>query len=206
MGASAYVANKPLALRPKTQLHESFGFDFAEDTGANQVEQLRGEYAYKNWVDQKVENSFLNRQYDVVRRLRETQLLGKTAENGILSKLEANGVDLVTIEKLLPLAEKLNLPLVVANAQQPLINGVAPLLIEPAPFLLPVIAGALEVGPPAFYAASAGAAAIDALLVAYNVEIPFVGLSAGFYLGLLLVPVSVITGGLGFYLQSLQKD
>jgi hypothetical protein len=41
--------------------------------------------------------------------VRELNLLKVTADSGLLSKLEANGVDLVTLEKLLPLAEELGL-------------------------------------------------------------------------------------------------
>jgi hypothetical protein len=39
--------------------------------------------------------------------------------------LEANGVDLITIEKLLPIAEELGLLSVAANNQQLLVNLVA---------------------------------------------------------------------------------
>ena len=141
-------------------------------------------------------------QYNVIRRIRETNLLGKTAETGILSKLENNGVDLETLESLLPLAEKLGALSLVANNQQLLLNGVAPLLVEPAPFLLPLIAGALEVGPAAFFALSAGLLGLEGVLVTQGVEIPFVGLSAGFYLGLLLVPLAGISAAAGAALNA----
>ena len=132
-------------------------------------------------------------------------LLKTTADAGILSKLEANGLDLVTLEKLLPVIEETGALSLVGNNQQLLINGIAPLLVEPAPLLLPIIAGALEKGPSAFYAASAVAFGLDAYLFATGAEIPFVGLSAGFYLGLLLVPLGVATGGAGVGLASLNK-
>jgi hypothetical protein len=144
-------------------------------------------------------------QYNVIRRVRELNLLGATVDAGVLSSLEANGVDLVTIEKLLPLAEDLGLLSAAANNQQLLLNLVAFLLVEGAPFLLPVVAGALKVGPPAFYAASAAFLGLDAYFVLNDVEIPFVGLSAGFYLGLLLVPLGVLTGVVGNTLAGLKK-
>jgi hypothetical protein len=43
-------------------LKESFGFDFAEDQAKNTPSVILGEANYKQWVGEKVENSFLNRQ------------------------------------------------------------------------------------------------------------------------------------------------
>lgn len=114
-------------------------------------------------------------------------------------------MDLATLEKLLPVAEDLGLLSLAANNQQLLLNGVAPLLVEGAPLLLPLVAGALEIGPPAFFLAAATAAGLDVFLYSNNVEIPFVGLSAGFYLGLLLVPLSVVFAGLGVALAGTKK-
>ena len=93
----------------------------------------------------------------------------------------------------------------VGSNQQLLINGVAPLVVEGAPLLLPVVAGALEVGPPAFYLGAAVAAGAEFGLIANNVEVPFVGLPAGAVAGLLLVPLTVVSGGLGVALSSLKK-
>ena len=112
---------------------------------------------------------------------------------------------MATVEKLLPLAEELGLLSLAANNQQLLVNLVAPLLVEGAPLLLPVLASALEVGPAAFYAGAAGFIGLDAFLLANNVEIPFVGLSAGFYLGLLLVPLAAASAAAGTALGSLKK-
>jgi len=200
---SAFVA--PAATQSQTKLFEGFGFDFAENTYENQPDFLKGEGEYKTFVGKTQENSFLNRQYNVIRRVREMNLLKTTADTGILSKLEANGLDLVTLEKLLPVIEETGALSLVGNNQQLLINGVAPLLVEPANLLLPVIAGALEKGPSAFYAASVVAFGLDAYLYASGSTLPFVGLSSGFYIGLLLVPLGVATGGAGVALASLSK-
>jgi hypothetical protein len=132
-------------------------------------------------------------------------LLKTTVDAGILSKLEANGLDLVTIEKLLPAIESTGALSIAGNNQQLLLNLVAPLLVEPAPLLLPVIAGALEKGPAAFYGAAAVCFGLDAYLFATNAEVPFVGLSAGVSLGLLLIPLGVVAGGAGVALASLKK-
>merc|ERR1712003_238158 len=127
----------------------------------------------------------LNRKYNVIQRVRELDLLQKTIDSGILTKLEDNGLDLATVEQLLPIADKLGLLGLAANNQQLLVNGVAPLLVEGAPFILPVLAIALEIGPIAFFGAASVFAGVDYLLVANEVQIPFVGLSAGFFLGLI---------------------
>jgi hypothetical protein len=144
-------------------------------------------------------------QYNVIRRVRELNLLQATVDAGLLSKLEKNGLDLATVEELLPLAEKFGLLSLVANNQQLFVNLVAPLLVEGAPFLLGPLAGALEVGPSAFYLGAAGIGGIEYFLISQNVELPFVGLSAGFYLGLLLVPLAVASAGAGVALGSLKK-
>ena len=148
---------------------------------------------------------FSSTQYNAVRRVRELNLLKATADNGILSKLEAQGVDLETIEKLLPVAEQAGLLSLAANNQQLIVNLIAPLLVEGAPLLLPVVAGALGVGPPAFYLAAAAFGGTEALLVANDVEVPLVGLPAGVVLGLLLVPLTVASAGAGYALSLAKK-
>jgi hypothetical protein len=132
-------------------------------------------------------------------------LIKITAESNILSKLEKNGVDLETIESLLPALEKFGALSFVANNQQLLINLVAPLLVEPAPYLIPVIAGALDVGPPAFFGLAGALAGTEYLLFANEVQVPFIGLPAGYVLGLLLVPLTVVSAGAGLALGSAKK-
>lgn len=191
--------------RAPSKLNENFGFSFAEDQAENTPDIILGEANYKQWVGENIDNSFLNRQYDVIRRTRELDLLGLTAEYGILSKLEKNGLDLATLESLLPAIEDLGVLSTVGSNQQILINGLAPLVVEGAPLLLPIVAGALEVGPPAFFLAALALGGAEVGLVTNNVEIPFVGLPAGVLLGALLVPLSVGIGGVGVALASLKK-
>lgn len=57
--ASAFAP--PSSVRPSTQLRESFGFDFAEDSYANQVAELGGEQEYKQFVNRLKEDNMLNR-------------------------------------------------------------------------------------------------------------------------------------------------
>lgn len=191
--------------RTSTRVYENFGFDFAEDQSENTPDIILGEANYKQWVSTVNDNSFLNRQYNVIGRVRELGLIEKTAELGVLSKLENLGLDLEAVEKLLPEAEKAGILSLVGNNQQLLINGVAPIVVEGAPILLPLVAGALGVGPGAFYLASAALLGTDAFLIVNDVEIPFVGLPAGVALGLLLVPLAAVSGGVGLFFASLQK-
>jgi Protein of unknown function (DUF1118) len=144
-------------------------------------------------------------QYNVVGRVREMNLLKTTVDAGILSKLEANGIDLVTIEKILPVVEDLGLLTLAGSNQQLLVNLAAPLLIEPAPLLIPLVAKMLEAGPSAFFGAAAATAALEGFLVVNDVEVPFVGLSAGVFAGLLLVPLTVVLGAAGAALAGAKK-
>lgn len=188
-----------------TQLYEDFGLGLGEQTYENQPDLLKGEQEYKQYVNRINEDNMLNKKYNVIGRVRELEILQATIDNGVLSKLEKNGLDLKTVEKLLPLLEQYGLLSLVGNNQQLLVNGVAPLLVEGAPFLLPVVAAALEIGPTAFFGAAAVLAGADYALFANGVQIPFVGLSAGFYLGLLLLPLSAVLAGAGVALGSLKK-
>jgi len=188
-----------------TRLNENFGFDFAEDSVENTPVQILGEANYKNFMNEVDPKNFLNRQYNVIGRVRELGILEQTAELGVLSALEKNGLTLQKAEELLPLIEELGLLGIVANNQQLLINGIAPLAIEGAPIILPLLAGAIETGPAAFFLASAGLVGLDTFLFQSGAEIPFVGLSAGLFLGLILVPLAGVSAGVGIALGSLKK-
>eukprot|EP00956_Cyclotella_meneghiniana_P008274 scaffold11031_cov75-Cyclotella_meneghiniana.AAC.3 len=203
--ATAFSVNNGVASRPSTKLYENFGFDFAEDQVANTPIDILGEANYKTFVNKVDPGNMLNRQYPVLTRVRELGLLEKTAELGILSKLENLGLTLEKAEELLPALEEAGILSLVANNQQLLINGVAPIAIEGAPILLPLVAGALEVGPAAFYLAAASFAGLDYYLFASGAEVPFLGLSAGGVAGLLLIPLSVVMAVVGAALGSLKE-
>merc|ERR1712157_363859 len=182
MTASVVVAFTPAVSRVQktwatTQLFEDFGLGLGEPTYENQPDLLKGEQEYKQYVNRINEKNMLNRKYNVIQRVRELDLLQKTIDAGILTKLEDNGLDLATLESLLPLADKLGLLSLAGNNQQLLVNGVAPLLVEGAPFILPALALALEIGPIALFAGAAALAGTDFFLVSNGIEILFVGLS-----------------------------
>ena len=81
--------------------------------------------------------------YDIIERIRELKLLSLTVDSGLLQALEAKGVTLSQLEKLLPVVDNLGLlPLVAKNKD--LLLGLAPLLIEPAPLLLPLVVSVLK--------------------------------------------------------------
>ena len=137
--------------------------------------------------------------------MRELNLLKATADAGVLSKLEKQGLDLEALEKLLPVAEELGLLSLAGSNQQLLVNLAAPLLIEPAPFLIPAVAKAIEIGPSAFFALAAACGGLELFFVADGTEVPLVGLSAALVGGLLLVPLTLVGGAAGVALGSLKK-
>jgi hypothetical protein len=112
---------------------------------------------------------------------------------------------LATLEKLLPVAEDLGLLSLAANNQQLLVNGVAPLLVEGAPFLLPVLASALEAGPNAFFLAATAAGGLEYFFISNDVTIPLIGLPAALVAGVLLVPLTAASALAGTALGSLKK-
>ena len=63
--ATAFSVNSGVVTssRPTTtKLHESFGFDFAEDQVENTPQEILGEANYKKWVNGVDPDNFLNRQ------------------------------------------------------------------------------------------------------------------------------------------------
>ena len=63
--ATAFSVNSGVttSTRPTTtKLHESFGFDFAEDQVENTPLEILGEANYKKWLNGVDPNNFLNRQ------------------------------------------------------------------------------------------------------------------------------------------------
>ena len=57
--ASAFAPQT--SVRPSTHLYENFGLGIGEDSYENQVDLLRGEANYKQWVNRINENNMLNR-------------------------------------------------------------------------------------------------------------------------------------------------
>jgi hypothetical protein len=58
---AAFAPLSPTRTSTTTQLHESFGLNFAEDTYKNQPDLLKGEAEYKQFINKYAENNMLNR-------------------------------------------------------------------------------------------------------------------------------------------------
>jgi hypothetical protein len=143
---------KPMAAKLRAApLYENFGLNIGEDPIENTPRSLLGEENYRNFVAEYDPNALLNggKQYNIVERIRELKLLKVTAESGLLEALEKKGLTLSGVEKLLPIIDDFGLlPLISKNKE--LILSVAPLLIEPAPALLPLLASVLRTPPSTF--------------------------------------------------------
>lgn len=147
---------------------ETFNFLPGEDPVANTDPQILGEVNYKNFVEKKggVDSPLLTRGYPVLERVQELKLLSKTADSGLLSSLEAQGLTLSKLEKVLPLAEELGLLELAAKNSDFLINGVAPLAVEPAPALLPLLSNVVGVPGGTFKGVAALAILAEGALIA----------------------------------------
>ena len=190
---AGFVTNKsPYRLQP---VHENFFLDIAEDPAVNTPQQIFGEVAYKNFVAKNNPNGLLARQYNIVERVRELKLLKLTAESGLLETLESKGLSLSKLEKLLPLADDLGvLPLVSKNKD--LLLSIAPLIIEPAPALIPVVVSLLKTGPGLFLGSGIALSALGA----YELSDPLLGvplLLTGFPLAVVGVVLNAAIGFLG---------
>ena len=76
-------------------------------------------------------------------------MLKITAKSGLLEALEKKGLTLSKVEKLLPLADDLGaLSLLLKNKE--LLLSAAPLIIEPAPALIPIAVNVLNTPPSTF--------------------------------------------------------
>lgn len=153
--AMALVTNKvkPYRLQP---VHENFFLDVAEDPIENTPQLLLGEARLKNFVATYDKNALVNggglgkTQYNIIERVRALKLLKVTAESGLIEVLEEKGLSLSKIEALLPLADNLGL-LSLLNSNKDLVLSAAPLLIEPAPAILPLLVGYLRSSPTTFF-------------------------------------------------------
>ena len=67
------------------------------------------------------------------------------------------------------------------------------------------MAGALDIGLAKIFGAAAGFAGLDAYLLISDAHIHFVRLSAGVFLGLILVPLSTVMAGAGVAVGSLKN-
>jgi hypothetical protein len=189
---NAFVQSPVAAKLRAAPLNENFGLSIGEDPIENTPRSLLGEANYRNFVAEYDPNALLNggKQYNIVERIRELKLLKLTAESGLLEALEKKGLTLSGVEKLLPIIDDFGLlPLVSKNKE--LLLAVAPLLIEPAPALLPLLASILRTPPSTFLYSGL------ALIAAGGYEVTDNALLLGAPLVLLGLPLTVLGGVLG---------
>lgn len=180
-------------------MNENFGLGIGEDTRENTPDLLLGEVNYKTFVASYKPNALIvNGKYDIIQSIRDSRLLSVTADSGLLQALEAKGLTLSQVEKLLPIIDNLGLlPLLVKNRD--FVISIAPLLLEPAPALLPIVAGLLNT--PAVTFQFPG----FALLAAAAVEFGDNGILAAVLalLGIPLIGLGTVLGSIGGVVQGL---
>lgn len=131
--------------RPRLQpLFENFFLGIGENPEENTPKELYGEVAYQNFIRSTNTKGLLTEEYNLIGRLRETQLLGLIAESGLLEELEKKGLTLSKLEKLLPLVDELRL-LELVYKNKDLVLSLSPLLVEPAPIVIPLVVAMLKV-------------------------------------------------------------
>jgi len=166
---------------------ENLGFSFAEDAYAAALGEdstLLGEKRLKEiFVPSVQKRSLLTDDYPILERVSEMNLLTQTAKSGLLTALDEKGLTLSDLEKLLPVAEKLNL---LSALKNPIVyNLLVPLLVEPAPLLIGPLVAVIKLDPLVFTGVGALCLGLEAKDVA-----------SGAFNPLLLVGV-VVFGGLG---------
>ena len=207
---SGFVALSTRGRASLKPLQENFFLELPtlNDPGKVTPNLLLGEEKYRDFVESFDDAALLNKEdpfatggkgsYDPIDRVRALKLLTLTAESGLLEALEARGLTLSQVEKLLPLADSLGL-LGLVKANKGLAVGAAPLLIEPAPSLIPILVSVLKTSPATFTGAGvalAGAGAFEVTQSNTLLAIPLV------LLGLPLLAVGSVLGSLGSNLPS----
>ena len=135
-------------LSKSTQVQESFGFDFAEDQAENTADGILGERRLKEEFIRSYKPTATvleGKPYPVFQEVQEKRILSATVNSGLLQSLDNLGLGLGDVEKLLPFLDKFGLIGLVRKNLPLAIIATGYLLIEPAPFLLPVLGALLAV-------------------------------------------------------------
>jgi len=135
-------------LSKSTQVQESFGFDFAEDQAENTADGILGERRLKEEFIRSYKPTATvleGKPYPVFQEVQEKRILSATVNSGLLQSLDNLGLGLGDVEKLLPFLDKFGLIGLVRKNLPLAIIATGYLLIEPAPFLLPVLGALLAI-------------------------------------------------------------
>ena len=144
----APVAPLSTSQRQRTVVQESFGFDFAEDQAENTDLTILGERRLKEEFIRSYKPTATvleGKPYPVFQEVQEKKLLSGTVNSGLLRALDDLGLGLGDVEKLLPVIDKAGVLGLVRKNLPLAIIATGYILIEPAPFLLPVLGALLAV-------------------------------------------------------------
>merc|ERR1711871_938031 len=194
--ASALVAPVPLAStsqRQRTRVQESFGFDFAEDQAENTADGILGERRLKEEFIRSYKPTATvleGKPYPVFQEVQEKKLLSGTVNSGLLRALDDLGLGLGDVEKLLPVIDKAGVLGLVRKNLPLAIIATGYVLIEPAPFLLPVLGALLAVPSGVWTAVAAITTVAEVYLTA------FASFDDSGVVALLLAPLLLIAGAL----------
>mmetsp|Transcript_7399 Transcript_7399/g.21893 ORF Transcript_7399/g.21893 Transcript_7399/m.21893 type:complete len:225 (+) Transcript_7399:108-782(+) len=185
------IAPVPQA-RSKVIVNENFGFDFAEDQAANTDFVMLGERRLKTEFIKSYKPTATvleGKPYPVFQEVQEKKILSATAESGLLGALDGLGLTLSDVEKLLPAIDELGILGVAAKNLPLAIVATGYLLIEPAPFLLPVLGPLLSVPSGAYAAIAAATTAAEVWWVVLGHEAPL-----DIFGPLLVAPLLLLSG------------
>merc|ERR1719359_1010998 len=186
------IAPVPQA-RSKVIVNENFGFDFAEDQAANTDFVMLGERRLKTEFIKSYKPTATvleGKPYPVFQEVQEKKLLSATVNSGLLRALDDLGLGLGDVEKLLPLVDKAGVLGLVRKNLPLAIIATGYILIEPAPFLLPVLGALLAVPSGIWTAVAAITTAAEIYLTA------FASFDDSGVVALLLAPLLLIAGAL----------
>ena len=187
----APVAPAACARRQRTRVQESFGFDFAEDQAENTADGILGERRLKEEFIRSYKPTATvleGKPYPVFQEVQEKRILSATVNSGLLQSLDNLGLGLGDVEKLLPFLDKFGLIGLVRKNLPLAIIATGYLLIEPAPFLLPVLGLLLSIPTAAWTAVAAVTTGAEIYLNA------FASFEDAGLVSLLLAPLLLIAG------------
>ncbi|CAH0371954.1 unnamed protein product [Pelagomonas calceolata] len=172
-------------------VQESFGFDFAEDQAENTADGILGERRLKEEFIRSYKPTATvleGKPYPVFQEVQEKRILSATVNSGLLQSLDNLGLGLGDVEKLLPFLDKFGLIGLVRKNLPLAIIATGYLLIEPAPFLLPVLGLLLSIPTAAWTAVAAVTTGAEIYLNA------FASFEDAGLVSLLLAPLLLIAG------------
>ena len=191
LSATSALVAPARPLRSSVRVQESFGFDFAESQEANTESTILGEKRLKEEFIRSYKPTATvleGKPYPVFQEVQEKKLLSTTVNSGLLTALDGLGLGLGDIEKSLPIIDQAGV-LGLARKNLPLaVIATGYLLIEPAPFLLPVLGALLSVNSGVWTAVAAVTTGAEVYLQ------NFAGFDDAGLVGLLLLPLLLVSG------------